>query len=102
LGALAFNQLWQCLAGDERLEVRRLLMRREGVFVLEYLLEEEFGRFRLWIMKARTPGSCCACGMKRRKIARIYALPKPTIREIKANYLHNFKLSAPSPTLIVE
>src|SRR5579863_7495167 len=44
LSALALDQLGQRLAGDERLEVRRLLMRREGVLVVEHFVEEEFGR----------------------------------------------------------
>src|SRR3954452_7116666 len=57
LGALALNQLGQRLAGDERLEVRRLLMRREGVFVLEYLVEEEFGRFRLRLVDHEGPNA---------------------------------------------
>src|SRR5205085_11074223 len=45
LDPLALGELWQRLSGDERLEVRGLLMRRESGFILENLVEEKLRGF---------------------------------------------------------
>src|ERR1700683_1035644 len=55
LCALALDQLGQRLAGNERLEMWCLLMRREGGFVIERLVEKEFGRFRFRLVNHESP-----------------------------------------------